>query len=433
MIAAHLGRMLAADPAFSAPVVKGLTIETTSTIALGGGTSLMNFFYLPEGRSSRLAPLAENWSYVVLLEQIVHATKNPEIYFEGVRVLGCMARSAGAKPIVLMPLSTDGLTSQRGEVAYRVANGTGSIVSPAGYAWDAAGAAPTDWATLAPFVAAATLYSTLTARNAADIAYRPTGIDAELAEQLAGIAFDTVTSEAAKVHYQDGYRGVVELRTVSPGDFWFMDSGTSSEQIWFDRMNEILPKAGLTPHGTQIGFTNPAKQFDAAALRRAEPYFQAQQYRTLFARGYALDAQTITATGAQTDLQVQVWDRHADLDLSAGLEAVSMLEFMLSNIHDEATSLGLAVIPYHLMFSKLKTMRPSVQLLSDGTHATYPVGYGLATMSVVSRTGLRVPTDGLDADTQLASQLADETIRQLSALSASGVFVPDDPRTRPAP
>jgi hypothetical protein len=83
------------------------------------------------------------------------------------------------------------------------------------------------------------------------------------------------------------------------------------------------------------------------------------------------------------------------------------------------------------MFSKLRTLRPSVQLLSDGTHATYPVGFGLATMSVVSRTGASVPTDGLDSDTQLASQLAEETIRQLSSLSVSGTFVQDDPRSRP--
>src|SRR5260370_35281015 len=115
----------------------------------------------------------------------------------------------------------------------------------------------------------------------------------------------------------------------------------------------------------EIGFTTPYKQFDAAALRRATPYFQVQQYRTLFARGYTIDAQTITATGAQTDLQVQVWDRHADSDPSDGLAAVDMLQSKLTSKLTEAMFYRLAMIPYHLMFAKLKTMRPSVHLLTD--------------------------------------------------------------------
>ena len=101
----------------------------------------------------------------------------------------------------------------------------------------------------------------------------------------------------------------------------------------------------------------------------------------------------------------KVWDRHADSDPSDGLAAVEMMESMSRMAHEQAQAWGAAMVPYHLMFAKLKTMRPSVQLLSDGTHATYPVGYGLATMSVVARTGLHPPTDDLDDDTRLAAQL----------------------------
>jgi hypothetical protein len=440
-IAAHLEGMLTADPAFGAPVVTATTIERTSTVAGGGGTSLMNFFYLPGGRAARLAPLAEPASYVVLLDELFDpANRNasaealyPEIYFEGVRVLGCLARAAGAKPVVLMPLSPAGDAAMRAPLSYRVANGTGSILSPGGIAWDAVGAEPADWPAQGPFVAAATLYSTLTGRNAADGTYSPPGIDAGRAAMLARVAFETVESEAGKVHYQDPWRGVMEVRTATAPDLWFMDSGSSSEQLWFDRMNEILPKAGLAPHGTQIGYTNPYKIFDAAALQTALPYFRQQQYSVLFARGYYLSAGSITATGAQTKLQVQVWDRHDDSDPSDGIAAVGRLEPRFTDLLAQARGLGLVAIPYHLMFSKLKTMRPAVPLLSDGTHATYTVAYGLATMSAVSRSGRSFPTDGLDSNTRLAAQLADETIRQLSALSASGVFVADDPNTRPRP
>jgi len=435
-IAAHLQGILASDSSFTSPVVTGMAIasDPTDPTDILGGVSLMNFFYQPVGRDERLAPLAEPWSYVVLLEVGgSFATVYPELHFEGVRALACSARAQGAKPVVLMPWDAD--PTATGEVTYRVANGTKSVVVPAGYAWEQAQAIGSlDWELHGGYLAAAMLYSTLTGRDAGATSYRPTGIPEDQAIELAAIARDTVVSEAGKVHYQGAFHGRVEMWTVTPGgDFWFMDSGTSSEQIWYDRMNEILPKTGFTPQGTQIGYTNAEKTFDQAALDNALPYFQAEQYRILFARRYALNAQSIATSGVQTDLQVQVWDRHADSDPSDGIEAIEMLEYMSTTVYDQARRCGSAWTPYHLMFAKLKTMRPSVQLLSDGTHATYPVGYGLATMSVVSRTGLHPSTEGLDADTLLAAQLAEETIRQLSALSVTGVSVPDDPNARPKP
>ncbi|MDD5306990.1 MAG: hypothetical protein PHU25_06685 [Deltaproteobacteria bacterium] len=435
-IAVHLQGILASDSSFTAPVVTGMAIasDPTDPTDILGGVSLMNFFYQPEGRDERLAPLAEPWSYVVLLEAGgSFAIRYPELHFEGVRVLACKARAAGAKPVVLMPWDAD--PASTGEVTYRVANGTKSVVVPTGYAWQQAQALGSlDWELHGGYLAAAMLYSTLTGRDAGATSYRPAGIPEDQAIELAAIARDSVVSEAGKVHYQGAYHGTVETRTLAPGgDFWFMDSGTSSEQIWYDRMNEILPRAGLAPRGTQIGYTNPQKSFDAACLDNALPYFEGQQYRILFARKYDLDAAAIAAAGAQTDLQVQVWDRHADSDPSDGIVAIEMLEFMSTTVYDQAKLYGSALVPYHLMFARLKTTRPSVQLLSDGVHATYPVGYGLATMSVVSRTGLHPSTDGLDSDTLLAAQLAEQTIRQLATLSVTGEPVPDDPSTRPTP
>jgi len=51
--------------------------------------------------------------------------------------------------------------------------------------------------------------------------------------------------------------------------------------------------------------------------------------------------------------------------------------------------------------------------------------------SIVSRTSVSPPTDGLDEDTALAAILADETIRQLAFLSTTGAFVPDEPKASP--
>src|SRR5262249_52513958 len=142
---------------------------------------------------------------------------------------------------------------------------------------------------------------------------------------------ETVHAEAGKTHYRGDFTGgVVQLRRAPPGgDFWFMDSGTSSEHIWFDRMNEILPKTGFAPQGTEIGSTNAQKTFDQAGLAIAAPLLRQNPYRILFARGYQIDAATITASAAQPNLQVQVWDRHADATDSAGVIAMNMMEFRL--------------------------------------------------------------------------------------------------------
>ncbi len=436
-IASDLQGMLSRDPAFSAPAVVALEIEANSSTgpAENGGSSLMNFFYFPEARAQRLARLSEPWSYVVLLERSVVTLVAPEIYFEGARVLGCAARAAGAIPIVLMPASSIPETAAVGSVAYRVANGTEAVVAPAGYASN--DARPSTSSVLSSrehaFIAAASLYTTLTQRRAHDTGYHPTEIAAEDATRFATIAFDTTVSEAGKVHYQGAYHGTVETRNVPPGsNLRFMASGTSSEQIWIDRMNAIVPKANLVPHGTLLGPTNASKRFDETSASSAAPYFEAQPYQILFARGYDVDASAVAPSGTQPDLQVQVWDRHFDVDSSDGLSAIATMEYALERTRFEASNRGLAWIPNHLAFAKLKTMRPSVALLGDGTHATFPVGYALATMSIVSRTGAYLSTDGLDPDTRLAAELADETIRQLSTLSASGKVVADDPSTRPA-
>ena len=58
----------------------------------------------------------------------------------------------------------------------------------------------------------------------------------------------TLAAHATKSHYDAPFASVVERRTYDGGaTFAFMDSGTSSEALWQDRMTEILPKLGLTP------------------------------------------------------------------------------------------------------------------------------------------------------------------------------------------
>jgi hypothetical protein len=430
LLAADLAGILAADSSFKSSYVESAYIET------GQGTSLMNFFYSPDGRDARLAPLSDAWTYVVILDQAAFALSYSEFHFEGVRTIACRVRTAGATPIVLSTWSNaSGENATRSATAYRVGNGTGSPVVPAANAWELAradaGALPAE---AAVYVAAASLYSAITGRGAADASspFVPAKLDATVAARLASAARDAVAADAKASHYTSPFGSVVSMQASTlSSPYTFMDSGTSSEAIWEQRMIEILSKMTITPNATTLGNANATKTFDANELTAATPYFQKAQYAILFARDYSVDAATIRGAGAQSDLQVQVWDRHADSDPNDGIAAVAMMESMLTAKYDEAKSLELAHIPYHLMFAKLKTARPAVNLLSDGVHATYPVGYGLAVMSIVARAAKTPPTNGLDADTLAAAQFADETIRQLSALSASGAPTVDDPATRP--
>lgn len=437
-IAQHLERLFVGDPTFQAPEV---TVQLTDTPY---SYSLMSFWYSPDGRAARITSLAGPFTWVVLLEHPTISFHYPELYFEGVRVVACAARAAGAKPVLLQPWDHNpaATPSQNrthntglGEVAYRVGNGTGVPVVPFGYAAeDALSSAQIDAGAVSltdiAFVAAASIYSAITGRSAATTTYRVADINAADQASFAGAAKNAVDTQAQVTHYTTPFPSVVERRTIAAQpELWFMSSGTSSEAIWFDRINEIVPKLGMNPKGTAIGACNDTKTFDAVCLDKANASFATAQYEILFARDYSVTA--AAASAMQDGLQVQVWDRQFDMDPPDGVAAVGWLDDRSLAVAYQARTLGLAWIPFHLMFAKLKTARPWIQLTSDGTHVTYPVGYGLAAMSIESRTSWMAPTRDLDADTAAAVEFADETIRQLSSLSQWGTYVPDDPMTRP--
>jgi hypothetical protein len=428
-VAAELQHVLGATAGRAGSVVGSAAIET-GTSSGTPGASLMSFYYYPDTRAARLAVLATGWDYVAIIEAASFAVDYPELYFEGVRVVGAAVRAAGARPLLVMPWVVP--PALVGESTYRVGNGTWVPVVPAGYAV-ASAPTPPAW-DAAEYAAATSIFTALTGAAADATAYAPAGMTVADAAALAAAALSADGTQRSTTHYTTPFQGLVEIAPwpASASSLAFMTEGSSSEALYTARMVEILPEVSLAAYDVALGYTNPAKVFDAASLAAAAAPFAARQFQILFARGYDVDAATIRAKGAQTDLQVQIWDRHWDSDPADGIATVEELDAALTQIYDQAKPLGLALIPYHLMFAKLKTAAPWVALTSDGVHATYPVSYGQAVMSVVSRTGLHVPTKGLDADTTLAAKFGEETIRQLSALSTSGLLVPDDPSTRPS-
>jgi hypothetical protein len=93
---------------------------------------------------------------------------------------------------------------------------------------------------------------------------------------------------------------------------------------------------------------------------------------------------------------------------------------------DEANSLGLAFIPQHLNFAKLKVDDPDAKLLADGVHAEPAIQHGLAVMSFVSRTALAVTYTGVENEFDIMARLGEESVRQWATLSQTGYPVYED-------
>jgi hypothetical protein len=191
-IATHLQGLLAGDAAFTSPVVEAATTDTS------GGSSLMSSWYVPTGRADRVAALAKAHTWVVLVEDAAIAKDEPELFFEGVRVTSCAARAAGATPLLVQTWSSSASeTATRGELAYRVGNGTGTAVVPVGFAWDGLAASVPARATL---VAAAAVYEALTGRAAKSSSYAPEGLPAAKAQAISDGVSSTLAAHAAKSH-----------------------------------------------------------------------------------------------------------------------------------------------------------------------------------------------------------------------------------------
>lgn len=469
-LAGHLRNMLEADSALDAPSVTSLTYTDPA---------LMSLFYSVTNRAARLALFEQEWDYVVLLDS-ADTLSEPEVHFEGVRVFADLARTRGAVPILLVghwvngtsvPVvdgarcadtcgASDGSCFDGGqgavgngcqlgsdcadcgprdedaslgglvnEVAYRVGNGTGSVVVPGSTAWAQAYPGSGEWTR----IAAGTLYSTLTGRIASDLSHVPAGYTAGRWDEIGQVISDVLAAESARVQYEGAWEGAVTVVDEAPaGTFRFMISGTSSERGWRTAMRALLVREGVTYADEDIGRCNDYRTVDVTCMNLAVTAFDGKQFQILYARGYDVTADQIRTAGSQTGLQAQVYDRHYDSSANDGIAAVDdMLNRMRWAYHD-AQANGLVYLPMHLNFAKLKIEFPTANLLSDGTHATNAVQAGIAAMSFVSRTGQSPNRSSLSGQTEAAVRLGEQTIRHWSTLSQTGVHVPDVPTSRPS-
>lgn len=437
--------------------------------------TLLNHYYVWTGRDSRLSGLDAEWDYVVLSDFYTVVPISPEVYFEGVRALAELARASGAIPVLLM--NTDGSPSPDGdgnicnnqclwsgdgtcddgefgpsatycafgtdcddcgarlageapqygveELTWRVGIGTGSIVAPAGMTTSTVLADSFE----RPYVAAASLYTALTGTSAAAGGYVPFGWTAQRWSEITDAVLARYVIDQSAVHYTSPYSGAVRIEPMAiPDPYRFATSGTSSEAGYRTAMNALLAREGISyVSGVSIG---TCQWVNTGCINLTT--LQQNQYMTLYARGYYDSQDAIRTAGDSPDLLVQMYDRHWDSTNMDGINALDDIidrSYPFSNI---ARDLGVAWLPQHINFGKLK-IATGANLLKDAQHATDAVQAGLAAMSYVSRTGLSPTTAGVDSTTASAITFGEETIRTMSTFSMTGIHIPDTAENRVTP
>jgi hypothetical protein len=216
-----------------------------------------------------------------------------------------------------------------------------------------------------------------------------------------------------------------------PETYYFMLTGTSSERGWEVQMSALLEREGIEYESVNLGQCNDFRSLDSACLVGAESHFSEHSFMSLYARAYDVTSDQIRAAGG-ADLQAQIYDRHWDMPDNPGTVALDQIDLRVWSLSTDARALGLAWLPQHINFARLKYALPDAQLLTDGVHATRAVQSGLAAMSFFARTGIEPTVEGLNEETATAITQGISTIRQLSTLSLSGETVVDDPATRPS-
>jgi hypothetical protein len=338
-------------------------------------------------------------------------------HFEGARVLAELAAEAGAQPL----LATNG----GGEIinrGYRVGNGLGIPVLPVQDVLFQAGAAQSQWLV----VAAAALLHELSEVPGGP----PAGVDAG--------TWDGLLSASAQVRaeptprYDTPWAGAVRIDALPlPETYNFMIAGTSSENGWRTHMTALLNREGIPNRSVSLGQCTEYRSVDQACAEAAEPHFAERDYMTLYARAYDISASALGELGG-AQVQAQIYDRHWDATGNDGTAALDEIEDRTLWVPGVAIDQGLAWLPQHINFARLKYERPTASLLTDGTHSTPAVQDGLAAMSFVSRTGLSPTTEGLSEEAAITVRNGESVIRQLSSLSVSGEYVSDVPLERPS-
>ncbi len=234
-----------------------VNVATREHNAVSGSSranNLFTWFHWPHdngGRAARWADLRgegdAGWDYVVLIGDTYTIEATPGLYTLGVANVAEEVAKGSGKTVLLMPWPAPGSSSNLNhykEVVYRTGRTAGIPVAPAGLAWQAAGSpdGTTHPSNEGAYLAAATLFSRLFGRSAANASYNPH-------PSLADTAHTTVTDNQGAPQYSGKFEFNNPFKML--GDkrrhVYHSERGTSTERDIRRWIHDwLLPELNVT-------------------------------------------------------------------------------------------------------------------------------------------------------------------------------------------
>jgi len=367
--------------------VTGTDIYQSQSFTASGATqtlmsrTLMSWFYWPASHANTLALLGQGWDYVVLIDDPYVASQYPEYSFEGVNAIANQVRQAGSQPLLVMTWSSNSSTTIDAfeGMTYRVGNGTGVPVVPAGYAWTSLNSALTGTGTRpnlqGAYLTAASVYSEIFNRSASGSSYVPVGLAQADRDSIATAALTSVQTGWAINHYTGRYVGATHFISpaVSSRTLNYTDWNSSTEWGYRAGLSTVFGNCRVNMIGTYAGYQS--------YMTSGFPYDFCQSR-------FYWDADTTQWTNFGTfDYQ----DDNGATSMVAGVDRV-LYYAPLPEQETTATNVtwwntdsyymdqGEFYVPIRVLWSRLATAHPEIPCQPDGHHLSEQYNQGVATM-----------------------------------------------------
>lgn len=389
-VATHLQGIMSGDAAIAggATVQSQDTFRAATAVSSFSGKTLMSWYNWPEDLANTQALLRKGWNYVVMIEDPYVASRWPEYYLEGTRAISAEARTMGSQLVLVMTWSSSGSTALAsfGEMSYRVGDGIGAWVAPAGYAWNNldgslkdTGIRPTSRGS---YLTAATIYSRIYNRSAKTSIYIPSGMTRAIRDNIADSALTTVQTEATRSHYAGNHTGPTHF--VSPPnhkrEIKLTDWNSSTERGIREGLMRIFESMK-----TSVSLTIPDRQtFPTTGFpydfiqNRDISQVNKEKWVNFAAFDYQLrDTDTTDATNTMV----------AGIDRVIFREAYSEQSTAAYDVKGYHWDMGAFFVPVRVAWARLRTAQPSIPLQRDSHHMSYYVDECVAAMMYTLLTG----------------------------------------------
>lgn len=320
--------------------------------------SIMGWWYAPESSTAKERLISSHADILLFAESEEIVTHYPEFFFEGVRAVSEKASQAGIRPYILL-LSSPGMSHRdkkidfTASIAYRVGNGCGLSVIPAGYGWHRAlfhnrfpGDFPAKHRASAFMAAAATFYQ-ITHSQIPSSARENFWTTEKMIDLLVKSAIEAVDEEGVIAHYKTPFHGTISLSQTALHDLkLYLPSSEENDPI-LKNLRYIALTANLPFFYKTIG-----DWYDEGLDRFLVPFdlVYGDQQQIANYLNPTLYSQNIAPTNLPQPFVTQ-YTRIPE-GLPNEKEILSRLETILFRDYDSAKKMNVSYIPYPLAWAR---------------------------------------------------------------------------------